>query len=108
MSNPDLWNTTEEPKIILDLKELSEDELALLKSQTGILDMDELKKHVEGVAGKAFKVSHNSHFRLVFLPLTERLVFFFSDLSIPLFDADHILEVSFFSFHHYHSYSTNN
>ncbi|KAF5344030.1 hypothetical protein D9758_012874 [Tetrapyrgos nigripes] len=41
-------NSTQIHKISLDLKELNADELALLQSQTGIQDMDELKRHVFG------------------------------------------------------------
>ncbi|KAF5344026.1 hypothetical protein D9758_012894 [Tetrapyrgos nigripes] len=42
-------------KINLDLTELDAHELALLQSQTGIQDIDELKRHVEDVAERAFK-----------------------------------------------------
>jgi len=40
----------------LDLNELEEGEIALFKSQTGIEDMEELKRHVEDVITRAHKV----------------------------------------------------
>jgi len=42
-------------EISLDLKELTEDELAFLQTQTGINDMQRLTEHAEDVARKAYK-----------------------------------------------------
>ncbi|KAF5342823.1 hypothetical protein D9758_013381 [Tetrapyrgos nigripes] len=63
MSNQDISDNTasvSDHKITLNLRELTEQELALLKSQTDIEDMDELQRHVESVAEKAFKTIYQS------------------------------------------------
>ncbi|KAF5342833.1 hypothetical protein D9758_013379 [Tetrapyrgos nigripes] len=84
MSNQDIWDSTASVKITLNLQELTEGELALLKSQTGIEDMDELQKHVESVAYKAFKI-----FRYYYLTQTTFLKFKLD--YIPIYK--HVLEL---------------
>jgi len=65
----DSTNTNTE-QIKLDLSLLNDGELSLLKSQTGIEDMEALTKHVEDVTSRAHKVSCSPVLLLVQMVLT--------------------------------------
>ncbi|KAK7454506.1 hypothetical protein VKT23_011260 [Stygiomarasmius scandens] len=62
-------------EISLDLKELTEDELAFLQMQTGINDMQRLTEHAEDVARKAYKARRTLLvFKLPFLPAYQHVL----------------------------------
>ncbi|KAF5342837.1 hypothetical protein D9758_013377 [Tetrapyrgos nigripes] len=85
MASQEAWDQpVNDHKITLNLQELREDELALIKSQTGIQDMDELQRHVESIAEKAFKIYPYGY-------LTQPAFLKFKSSYIPIFK--HVLEL---------------
>ncbi|KAF5367143.1 hypothetical protein D9758_004028 [Tetrapyrgos nigripes] len=71
-------------QITLDLGELDENELAFLKSQTGIEDVEVLTRHVEDIARRAHKVFGYDY-------LTRTLFLKFRSTRLPVYK--HVLEL---------------